>query len=225
MMAIESRNENWRITLVALILTLLLGLLIASAARGEEPPGRLDRKVRVMERVLHEVLAQSEHVRVGMGDTTGVILDEYGAVFMFHGELGGELEHMPDMQHLLQQIQEGEEHEEEAAAELADKARAGRGKGLAELRKEAQAKRSAELAALREELVDTLIDYGPTLSELGDDRWVVIVGVLDGGIFSDFQPDREVRLVLKAKLRDLRQLAAGTLTRQAMVAKVSVQEQ
>lgn len=224
MMAIESKNESWKITLVALIVTLLLGLLIASAARGEEPPSRLDRKVRVMERVLHEVLAQSEHVRVGMGDATGVVLDEYGAVFMFHGELGGEIEHMPDMQHLLQQIEEGED-DEEAVAELADKARTGRGKSLGDLRKEAQAKRTAELAALREELVDTLIDYGPTLGELGDDRWVVIVGVLDGGIFADFQPGREVRLVLKARLRDLRQFAAGGLTRQAMAAKVSVQEQ
>lgn len=225
MMAMESRNDSWKVTLIALIVTLLLGLLIASAARGEEPPSRLDRKVRVMERVLHEVLVQSEHVRVGMGGgTTGVVLEEYGAVFMFHGELGGEIEHMPDMQHLLQQIEERED-EDDAEANPADKGRSSRGKGLAELRKEAQARRTGELAALREELVDTLIDYGPTLGELGDDRWVVIVGVLDGGIFSDFQPDREVRLVLKAKLRDLRQLAAGGITRQAMAAKVSVQEQ
>lgn len=234
MMAEETSSGRWKITLMTAILTALLGLLFVAMARGEEGPGRLDRKVRVMERVLQEVLVQSKHVRVGMsGDTTGIVLDDYGAVFTFHGELGGELEHTPDMAALLRRIEETEDEEEPEDPAAAAAAATKRGSSLAQAKKDLQAKRSSELAALREELVDTLIDYGPTLSELGDDRWVVVAGVLDGGIFSEIgghiftSPGggEEVRLLLKARIRDLRQVAAGTLTRQAMAAKVVVQEQ
>jgi hypothetical protein len=225
MMAEETNSGRWKVTLMTAILTALVGLLFVAMARGEEGPARLDRKVRVMERVLQEVLVQSTHVRTGMGDTTGIVLDDYGAVFFFHGELGGEIEHAPDMALLLRTIEETEENDRPEHGEAVPETAGKRGKSLAELKKEVEAKRAGELAALRGELVDTLIDYGPTLGELGDDRWVVVAGVLDGGFFSDFEGGREVRLVLKARIRDLRQVAAGALTRQAMAAKVVVTEQ
>jgi RNA polymerase sigma factor (sigma-70 family) len=71
------------------------GLLVSfDRSRAEQPAtttaSRLDRKVRVMEKVIDEVLVQSPNILVGRGGTArGLVLDEYGALFTIEGDLGG----------------------------------------------------------------------------------------------------------------------------------------
>jgi hypothetical protein len=71
--------------------------------------------------------------------------------------------------------------------------------------------------------MDALIDYGATLGELGNDKWVAIAAFLDtrsligGG-------EEGKRLIVKARMRDLRQYAAGSLSREAAISKVVVDE-
>jgi hypothetical protein len=226
-MSEKAITGRWKVTLLAIMLVTLVWLVFAAVARGDDRSDRLDKKVRVMEKVLDEVLGQSKHVRVGMSnEATGLIVDDYGAIFLFRGEIGADIERMPGVAALLRSMEEMSEHEEEEEGEASsapEKGKPPKQKSLDELRKEFEAKRNGELAGLREELVDTVLDYGPTLAELGEDRWVMVVGVLDGGIFSEYAPGGgRNTMVVKAKVSDLRQFAAGTLSRQAASTKVVV---
>jgi hypothetical protein len=156
------------------------------------------------------------------GDTTGLVIEDYGAIFFFHGELGGDLDTMPDLANLFHSMDAAAEQEDEETPQPGEKPKA-KGKSLEQIKKEIDAKHRSELASLRDEVVDTLLDYGPTLGELGDDRWVILVGVLDGGVFGEHvSGQRRNTLVVKMKIQDLRQLAGGALTRQAALAKVGV---
>ena len=215
---------RWKITLITMAMITLIWLLFAAVAKGDERSDRLDKKVRVMEKVLDEVLAQSKHVRVGMSnDTTGLVVDDYGAIFLFRGEIGADIERMPDVAALLQSMEQAGDHADEEATPAPEKARPAKQKSVDQLKKDFEAKHHNELVSLRDELVDTVLDYGATLAELGEDRWVMVVGVLGGGVFSEYAPGggRDT-LVVKAKISDLRQFAAGTLSRQAAAAKVVV---
>lgn len=223
-MSEKTITGRWKVTLLAIMLVTLVWLVFAAVARGDDRSDRLDKKVRVMEKVLDEVLGQSEHVRVGMSNgVTGLTVDDYGAIFLFRGEIGADIERMPGAAALLRSMEEMSDHEEEEGSPTPEKARPPKEKSLDQLKKEFEAKRAGELAGLREELVDTVLDYGPTLAELGEERWVLIVGVLDGGIFSEYAAGGgRNTLVVKAKISDLRQFVAGTLSRQAAAAKVAV---
>ena len=74
----------------------------------------------------------------------------------------------------------------------------------------------------KKEVLEVLMEYGETLTGLGDDQWIAIVGFLKDSKY--FTESKISRLVMKAKMRDLRAYSAGQLTEQAMIAKV-VQEE
>jgi hypothetical protein len=68
-------------------------------------------------------------------------------------------------------------------------------------------------------LTETLLDYGSTLGELSDDSWVVVAAFLGG-----LDEDGPEQLVLKVKMRDLRQYSAGQLTLDQARGRVTIQE-
>lgn len=81
------RTRAWSV-LAAALAVLLLGLLIASVARADERSDRLDRKLKVMERVLDEVLVQSPNVIVsGSGTTRSLRLDGEGVLLVVNASL------------------------------------------------------------------------------------------------------------------------------------------
>jgi hypothetical protein len=221
----ETRTPTWRIALTAAVLVALMGMVIALSA-AEADDDRLERKVRVMERVIDEVLVQSDHVMISAGGTThGLVLDGFGALFVFEGSvMGGELLIVPegfvfpgDADSVFTFESRRQRTLEEAEDEELDHLRSWK-----EREKEAQAKRAENLEKLEGELADALIDYGATLGELEDDEWVAIAAFLGGSRFLDRSTDTE-RLVLKVRMRDLRQYAASTLSREAAAARVVVE--
>jgi hypothetical protein len=74
----------------------------------------------------------------------------------------------------------------------------------------------------KQELVQMLLDYGETLAELKDGQWVVLAGFFDR---NNFLRDRKVsRLVLRAKIDDLRAYSTGRLTESAARDRVIIEE-
>jgi len=72
------------------------------------------------------------------------------------------------------------------------------------------------------ELVQTLLDYGDTITSLRDDQWIALAAFLkDSSYFLD---NRISRLVLKARARDLRDYAAGRIPEPEMRRRI-VEEQ
>ena len=226
----DTLNGTWRIFLMAALIVGLLGLVVAIADAADTPQERLDRKVRVMERVIDEVLIQSKHVTVGPGRSTrGVVLDEFGALFTFDADVGVGL--LPGVPRLMisrdrgdhtivlapkppRPSEPGEELEREEIEEYHLK--------LEEWKDKEEQKQRENYAAFKTEVVDTLVDYGGTLTELKDDQWVAVLAFV--GENPLFGGESGSRLMVKVKARDLRQYGAGSLSRDAVVKRVVVEE-
>ncbi len=224
------RSTLWRVLLAALMVIVLFGILVAVGAAEEGD--RLDRKVAVMERVIDEVLAQSPNVAVSSRQATrGLVLEGYGVVFIFEAGLhlatpwGGRAVVAPDGVFRRRSSSRGrpapgapeppEAPEPPQSSEDADVL------SLEQWEAQSAEERQKRLEGLKTELVDTLLDYGPTLGELRDDAWVTIVAFLgDRGPFDRGGP---ARLSVKAKMRDLRRGASGGLSRQDARAAVVVE--
>jgi hypothetical protein len=93
---------------------------------------------------------------------------------------------------------------------------------LDELQARAEKARRTHVDGLRSEIIDTLLDYGPTLGELPPERWVTVVAFF--GDRGPFDQNGSSRLTVKARMRDLKRFAAGGLSRQDAAAAFVVDE-
>jgi hypothetical protein len=161
---------------------------------------------------------------VGPGGTArGIVLEEFGALFTLEGSVDGEMIlRVPRPPRAPRVMIDGEDVRVVPAPDP-DPEHEELHKSWEEFEKEAEAKSLEMYAGLKVELTDALIDYGATLGELGNDKWVAIAAFLDSRDFMG-GGDSGKRLVLKARIRDLRQYAAGNLSRDAAVSKVVVEE-
>jgi hypothetical protein len=218
----EAHVGTWKILVVAALMVAVLGLVAVSAAAADDTASRLDRKVKVMERVLDEVLIQSPNVVVSArGVTRGLVLEEYGALFTLEASVGGTdmfrmvLPEVPDAPSVI--MGSGDDEEIIVAPRHPDRAQ----REDRWLEKSAE-KRAEQYKAFKSEMIDAIVDYGVTLTELKDDQWLAVVAFLDSRPL--FGGDEGGRLMLKIKMRDLRQHSAGTLSRDAVVKRVIVEE-
>jgi len=215
------RSVAWRVILAAIMVVALFGLMVAVGAAQETD--RLDRKVGVMERVIDEILVQSPNVMVSSRQVTrGVVLEGFGVLFTFDAGLHGELPFGPRAYVVggAEGLKVLRERDREAAEDAKREFEEQEVMSLEEWETKSAEERAKRLQGLETELVDALLDYGPTLGELKDDAWVAIIAFLDGR--SPFGSDGPTRMTVKVKMRDLRRFAAGSLSRQDAKAAVTV---
>lgn len=216
---VNSRRDSlWRVILTALIVVTLFGLMVAIGAAADSSP--LDRKIQVMEKVIDEVMVQSPNVVVSsFSPTRGLMLDEYGVlftldlslmndgVFRFPSAVVGE--NVDVLRWSRTRARDGKETDDSDLS-------------LDELQARAEKTRRKHLEGLRGEIIDTLLDYGPTLGELPPDRWVTVVVFL--GDRGPFKQEGSSRMTVKARMRDLKRFASGDLSRQDAAATFVVDE-
>jgi len=217
----SARSLTWRLLLAAIMVVALFGLMVAVGVAQETD--RLERKVGVMERVIDEVLVQSPNVLVSSRQVTrGIVLEGFGVLFTFDAGLHGELPFGSGRYVIAdaEGLRFRHERDREAAEKLQQQYEEQEVLSLEEWEAKSAEERAKRLEGLETELVDALLDYGPTLGELKDDAWVAIVAFLDGR--SPFGSDSATRMSVKVKMRDLRRFAAGSLSRQDAKAAVTV---
>ena len=208
---------------------------VVSTVSAEPVTRKLKRQISVMEKVIDETLLDSPNILVYSSNPShGIYLEEFGVLFTFEASLvekddldgwgnwwknnvrierdGGKIIiHSPDHD----DDKGSDDHEKSDDAELDD-----------EEWDSWREKRDAAESKLYErgklELMHTLIDYGDTLTGLSDTQWVGIAAFLKNSDF--FTENRISRLVLKARLGDLRAYAAGNLTEEAIKAKLVEEE-
>jgi hypothetical protein len=215
---------TWKIFVVAALMVAVLGLMAVSATAADDAASRLDRKVRVMERVLDEVLVQSPNVMVSSrGVTRGLVLEEYGALFTFEASLGTEMFvfAVPEPP----AVSSGEDDEDHIIVAPSRPNRPGR-ESWAEWEDwqgKSDEKRAEQYGAFKSEMIEAIVDYGVTLTELGDDQWLAVVAFLGGRPLLGSE-ESGGRVMFKIKMRDLRQHSAGNLSRDAVKGRVIVEE-
>jgi hypothetical protein len=218
----EGYRRYGKVVLIAAAIVILVGMLAVVASAAEDGQARVERKIRVMERVLDEILVQSPNVLVGAGGgTRGLALEGYGAVFVIDASLGEHLLWAADEDALLGGMMSWEEQRAWGRGSTDEERTRDRQKKLEDgelnwekKKKEAEEKRQQRFDAFKAELIDALVDYGPTLSELGDDQWVALEVFLgEQGLFGG---NRGTRLEIKVKIRQLRQHSGGGLSRDAV---------
>lgn len=220
---------------LALGVTLLIVPAVATA-QDAAVPKRLDRKINVMEKVLNEVLRESPHWLVGGGGdyTRSIYLDEFGVIFSFDASLVNHdidgvnidfegLSFLQDLKNIRIERdgdkvvvfrdtdKDGEQDKEEE-----------KGLTIEELREKREKREADRYEQGKDELIETLLDYGDTLTELRNDQYVAIAAFLEN--ISLLEEDEITHLLIQAKVNDLRQLGEGTITRDQMLSRIRIKE-
>ncbi len=223
-MTTEKRLSKRNILVSTAVLASLMVFTVTATEAADSNTDRLQRKVKVMQRVIDEVLLQSEHVRVSPGGVTrGLVLEEYGVLFTFDASVGEGLmfvESFPPDVALF--YRDPTDLRSETRVPEPDK-RPDKNEWKA-VQKEAKEKQLLDRKALKTELIDALLDYGVTLAELDDESWVSIAAFLGSGSWGLFGRDGDDdRIVIRVKMRDLRRFMTGSLTREEARAAVVVE--
>ncbi len=218
-----SRNErlrSGRALCLALAVVMAASWVGAAAVQAGESPvsDKLERQIGVMEKVLDEVLVESPNLLVFSNEATrGVYLDEFGVLFTLEASL----------------VEEGWKNKMKFFSELKVEEEDGKiiihrgddGETVEKIEdyEKKQNERNQELYAKgKEELLNVLSDYGETLTGLRDDQWVGIAAFLKG---SGYFVDRRIsRLVLKAKMSDLRAHSAERISTKQLRDRIVVEE-
>jgi hypothetical protein len=208
---------------------LALGLS-AAAARAADPPGgaKVERQIGVMEKILDKVLLDSPNFLVSGGENTrGIYLSELGALFTFEAALTNQGFDVKSYLHSLGnrfEVKTDEDGNQVIVIRKGDGKKDKKEKDSAEEAEMMSELKDAEqtLEQGREELIEALLDYGETLTALGDGQSVVIAAFLPD---TDLSRERGTsRLLLRAKMGDLRAYSEGRVSEQEMRAKVLIEE-
>jgi hypothetical protein len=210
---------------MVIVVAVLLGLLAGKAFGVEPPPGKMDRQIEVMEKILDQVLIDSPNFLVqGRGNARGLYVKEFGVIVTFGASLvDKDRDWSFDFSEGFKVVEDekgrkviiledtDEETAREAEAELKRREaeeKSSRGESVqARLYKRGKA-----------ELVDTLLDYGDTVTTLGKGQWVALVAFLQDARYFD---ERGMsKLVLKARIDDLRLYATDKLSEEDMVKRI-----
>ncbi|MCP4655434.1 MAG: hypothetical protein GY856_08450 [bacterium] len=214
MRSIESRNRRFT-TCLALGLFLALGGLLATLAAAEPGSVPLDRQVRVMALVIDELLGPRSHgLRRPGAATRSLTLEEFGALFIVEASPEAELLQFQATKTVYRSSEDGERMGEAELAELGQK--------VEQMREESERVQKECLADIRSKLIDVILDYGPTLTALRDDHWVVVAAYPEC-VVSLHQADGSA-LILQVRMSDLRQFRDGSLSREATIAKIKIEQ-
>lgn len=222
-----TRETGWMRQTFIVVLAVAIGLLARQAFGVEPPPGKMERQIEVMERILDQVLIDSPNFLVsGRGNARGLWVPEFGIIMTFDASL---LEKDKDWNFdfgkgfKIQTDDKGRkviilDEDSEATPEDVREA-------IEKKKQEKQPDDSPQDRLYKRgkaEIVDALLDYGDTMSALPAGKWLAIVAFLKDTRYFD---ERGLsRLVLKAKIDDLRAYTANRINEQEMVKRIVEEE-
>ena len=214
--------------------TLLAVVLISSTtADAQDVPKKLKRQMHIVESLLSEVLIDSPYWLVNSGGhVNGFYQDEYGAIFTLEVSLvGGDSNFFFGDKFSLGSVrveshgnrvvvynddedddiywedEDDDDDDDDEDDALSKKYRSRRLRSSARRYEKGKA-----------ELRETLIDYGESLAGLKENQWVTIAACLSDHRY--FRDNKISRLILKAKVKDLRAHGDGNITFDEMNSRI-----
>lgn len=181
------------------------------------------RQIGVMEKIIDQILIDSPNFLVSGGDNTrGLYIDQFGAVFGFEASLVSQWFDFGDIfSGLKDRISIDTNEDGDQVVTIRKFGKDGKEEEVV-IEKEKGRTEEEIYNDGKEEMVQTMLDYGETMSSLRDGQWVVIAAFLKG---ADYFKERQIsRLILKAKIDDLRAYSAGRLSESAARSRVLIEE-
>lgn len=226
----EPRRRQWPVREMWIaILALAAGFLVSEAFAVEPPASRkMTRQIDVMERIIDQVLIDSPNFLVsGRGNTRGLYIEDYGVVFTFSASLvhkgkswnfdfSNGFKVMDDDGRKIIVVDPDEDIDPDDIDAALDDDEDDGSLSRSDRRQERLYRRG------KAELVDLFLDYGDTMTTLENGQWVAVVAFLrDSSYFTD---QRISRLVLKAKIDDLRGFASEKISEKELVKRIVEEE-
>lgn len=225
------------VALAAAVAAILLSLANLAGAAASE---KVIRQIGVMEKIVDKVLVDSPNFLVQRGDNTrGLYIDGFGVVFTFDASLVNEFYGIQKLFSLEDRfemktdedgnqvfvIKKGSKEELEAKKEELESKRQEAEKAVEKVKKSSDEKmkdRAKLYADGQAELVQALLDYGETMTSLTDDNSIILAAFLKDDDY--FKEQRISRLILEAKMRDLRAFSSGSISAETMKSRISVED-
>lgn len=216
-------NGSRRYRALSAGLAILASLTTVPASADGTLTHKLKRKISVMEKIIDEVLEESPYLLIRTDDPAhGLYLDEFGVLFTVEASLVSEdfldidglsfLRGLRDLRIesdgdriIIMPGDDEDEDEDEYDEEISSEAMT-----LEDLRARRTLREDQRYERGKEELIDALIDYGETLTELRDDQWIALAAFLEGHDF--FRTNKMSRLLLKLEMKDLRRISREQLS-------------
>lgn len=171
---------------------------------------RVQRKIAVVEKIFDTSLIDSKYALVSSGENArGVYLEGLGALFTLEFSFVEEphrkiLENLDDLDDLVKNWRDLLEMDEE-------------GRAAAGLR------RRALLEKVKDELAETMVDYGGTLSFLADNETVTLVAFPWGETW-DVSPEPLSHLIIRLGAADLKAAAEGLIDMETALSRMHIEE-
>ena len=222
-------------TAMLLSVAVLGSIAISDHAGAQSSPiqtKKLTRELAIMEKIIDQMLLDSGNFLVySQPETRGLYLEEFGVLFSFQASLlnrnqdgnnfdfnFNDYEVEDDGDKIT--IRKKDKTKEKDASDKDDEATESRLKRTWE---KSQKTREARLYTQgKAEIIDILLDYGDSIESLRDGQWLAIAAYLKGSSY--FLDNRISRLVLKARMGDIRAFSAGKISRESMLSKVVEEE-
>jgi hypothetical protein len=248
----NSTRSTRRRTRAPRLAAALVGLVLAGglaplpALAAPTPTDKQVRQLKVMEGIMDQLLLDSPNFLVfGRDNVRGLYLEELGVLFTFEASLTSK-ESLPsifsDGNFKIRRkdgqivIEPGEESgdDDESGGSSGGGSAGGGGQSGGKKGKEGRASGHGDEEAGgnesparkyekgKSELIQALLDYGDTMTSLADGQSVAIAALLrDNDYFAD---NRISRLILRVKVRDLREFSAGRLSEVEVRNRIRVEE-
>jgi hypothetical protein len=202
---------------------MFLGVMCSPAMASDAPTSeKMAKQIGVMEKIINQVLVDSPNFFIQERENCrGMYVKDSGLVFTFSASL---VEKDWDLDKLLNWGDIEVEKTDEGYTVKRNKGKKdgnpGEGEEESEIPDEATVRKKQERTFLRgkTELVDVILDYGDTLTTLESGKWLTIVGYLrDSQYFDD---EGFSRIVLKAKIDDIRAYGTGKISEDEMIKRI-----
>ncbi len=227
-MRIHTPGPGGRAVGALMALVVMIGWVGLDGAGAQEPQKKLQREIGRMEDVISDMLIDSPYWLVSSGGPNqGIYLPGYGVAFsldasLTSGKWSGNswslLRGLGIRKHGERVIVnwddddwDDEDDDAESDDDTYDRWRANRKK-----------RDDRCYARGKEELREVLADAGGMLSQLQDDDWVVLAVSLDDHRY--FRRNKLERLVMRAKMGDLRARDAGRITTEQLATRIVEEE-
>jgi hypothetical protein len=230
------RTPRWLVWALGLTVLYLASGGVLNATEAAEVPRKLERQINIMEKVINEVLVESPNLLVASRSPShGIYLDEFGVLFTFEASLVDRDSDWSDWGDWWKNnvrierdgdkvvIYRDEGDDEDADKKKKEEAREDWDEEDWEAWKQKRDQSEAKLYERgKRELALTLLDYGDTLTGLRDSQWVAIAAFLKNADY--FAENRISRLILKARVGDLRGYSAGDISEERMLSMIVEEE-